>query len=134
MWKVSWLYEKVHNFFGCAAILTRIHLWTPFMCAKFQSYQIMRVCFIAIFTKCAKDEEKKQRKKLKLWQIVSQKWLEQFPSNLACGLPLLENNSAANLGPIGYGIIKIQRCENDVFFHSVNIPMVWRTGFLGHTT
>ena len=21
MWKVSWPYEKVHNFFGCAAIL-----------------------------------------------------------------------------------------------------------------
>ena len=21
MWKVSWLYEKVHDFFGCAAIL-----------------------------------------------------------------------------------------------------------------
>ena len=40
----------------------------------------------------------------------------------------------ANLVPIRYEITEIQRCKNDVFFLPVNIPTVWRAGFLGCMT
>ena len=79
-------------------------------------------------------KKKTKEKKSKLWQLVTQKWLEQIPSNLECRLPWLAGNSVATLDPIGSGITEIQRCENDVFFLPVNIPTVWRTSFLGRTT
>ena len=91
-----------------------------------------RLRFIAIFAGVQKHKEKK-RKKSKLWQLVSRKWLERFPSKLECRLPWLVGNSVVNLVPIGEGITEIQRCENDVFFLLVNIPTLWRAGFLGRT-
>ena len=65
---------------------------------------------IAIFASVRKDEEeeeeeeeeekKNEEKKTKLWQLVSRKWLERFPSNLECRLPWLAGNCVANLVPI----------------------------------
>ena len=52
--------------------------------------------FYSNFTKKKENEEKK----LKLWQLVSRKWLKRFPSNLVCRLPWLAGNSVANLVPI----------------------------------
>ena len=74
---------------------------------------------IAIFASLRKDDD--EGKKKKLWQLVSRKWLERFPSNLECRLPWLAGNCVANLVPIGYVITEIQRCENDVFVFRVNI-------------
>ena len=51
------------------------------MCAKFQGDRNMRLCFIAILQCVRKDEESK------LWQLVSRKWQERFPSNLDMGSP-----------------------------------------------
>ena len=63
-----------------------IRLWTPFLCAKFQGDRSTCLRFIAIFASVRKDEEEKknQEKKTKLWQLVSRKRLERFPSNLEC--------------------------------------------------
>ena len=58
------------------------------MRAKFQGYQITRLCFIAIFAKCMKRRgRKKQRKMLKLWLLISQKRLWRFPSNWNVDFP-----------------------------------------------
>ena len=46
-------------------------------------------------------EEKNEEKKLKLWSLVSRKWLERFSSNLECGLPYLLGTSVAILVSIG---------------------------------
>ena len=75
---------------------------------------------IAIFATVRKDEEEEE-KKTKLWQLVSRKWLERFPSTLECRLPWLAGNCVANLVPIRYVITEIQMCENDVFVLPVNI-------------
>ena len=48
-----------------------------------------------------KEEEKNQEKEPKLWPIVSRKWMEQFSSNLECGLPYLAGTSVATLVAIG---------------------------------
>ena len=87
----------------CTKCDTRIRLWTPFLCAKFQGEWDMRLCFIANFCKCAKTRRRKknQEKESKLWQLVSRKLLERFPSHLVCRLPLLANNFVANLVLIG---------------------------------
>ena len=45
----------------------------PFHCVKFQGDRSTHLRFIAIFTSVRKDEE--ERKKIELWQLVSQKWL-----------------------------------------------------------
>ena len=90
--------------------------------------------FIAIFASVRKHEEENEEKKSKLWQLISRKWLERFPSTLEYRLPWLVGNSVANLVPIGKGITEIQKCENDVFFLPVNIPTVWCAGFLGYMT
>ena len=79
----------------------RIRLWTPFLYAKFQGDRSTRLRFIAIFCKCAKTRRRNEEKKSKLWQLVSRKWLEKFPSNLVCRLPWLAGNSVANLVSIG---------------------------------
>ena len=81
----------------CTKFDARIRLWTPFLCATFQGDRSTRLCFIAIFASVRKHEEKKS----KLWQLVSRKWLERFPSNLVCRLPWLAGNAVANLAPIG---------------------------------
>ena len=47
------------------------------------------------------EEEKNKEKKLKLWPIVSRKWMERFSSNLECGLPYLAGTSVATLVSIG---------------------------------
>ena len=83
-----------------------MRLWTPFLCAKFQGDRSTRLLVIAIFASVRKDEEeeeeekKNEEKKTKLWQLVSRKWLERFPSNLECILPWLAGNCVANLVPI----------------------------------
>ena len=86
----------------CTKFDARIRRWTPFLCAKFQGDRSTRLPVIAIFASVRKDEEKKKkpRKKAKLWQLVSRKWLERFPSNLECRLPCLAGNCVANLVPI----------------------------------
>ena len=100
----------------------RIRRWTPFLCAKFQGDRNTRLLVIAIFASVRKDEEKKTKKnKPTLWQLVSRKWLERFPSNLECRLPLLAGNCVANLVAIRQVITEIQRCENDIFVLPVNI-------------
>ena len=65
-----------------------IRLWASFLCAKFQGNRSTHLRFIAIFESVQKDKEEKknEEKKLKLWQLVSRKWLERFPSNLECRL------------------------------------------------
>ena len=86
----------------CTKFDARIRLWTPFLCAKFQIDWSTRLRFIAIFASVRKHEEKKnEEKNSKLWQLVSRKWLEQFPSTLVCTLPWLAGNSVANLVSIG---------------------------------
>ena len=85
----------------CTKFDARIHLWTPFLCAKFQVDQTMRLHFITIFASVQKHEEEKKEKKSELWQLVSQKWLERFSANLVCRLTLLAGNSVVNLVPIG---------------------------------
>ena len=82
----------------CTTFDARIRLWTPFLCATFHGDRSTRLLVIAIFASVRKDEE---RKKTKLWQFVSRKWLERFPSNLECRLPWLAGNCVANLVPIG---------------------------------
>ena len=83
-----------------------IRLCSPFLCAKFQGDRSTRLRVIAIFASVRKDEEeeeeekKNEEKKTKLWQLVSRKWLERFPSNLECRLPWLAGNCVANLVPI----------------------------------
>ena len=49
----------------CTKFNARIHLWTPLLCAKFQSDLSMRLRFIAIFASVRKhgEEEKKTKKK-----------------------------------------------------------------------
>ena len=86
----------------CTKFDVRIRLWTPFLCAKFQGDRSTRLLVIAIFASVRKDEEeeKNEEKKTKLWQLVSRKWLERFPSNLECRLPWLAGNCVANLVPI----------------------------------
>ena len=70
---------------------------------------------------CENTKKKKyEENKSKLWQLVSRKWLERFPSKLECRLPWLVGNSVANVVLIGEGITEIERCENDVFFLPVN--------------
>ena len=125
---IHWMYTKVD---------ARIRLWTPFLCAKFQGNRSTHLRFIAIFASVRKHKEerrRKRRKKMKLWQLIPQKWLERFPSNFACRLPWLAGNSVANLVSIGSWITEIQKCENEVFFLQVNISTVLHAGFLGRTT
>ena len=87
--------QTIHRI--CTKFDARIYLWTPFLCAKFQGNRRTHLCFIAIFASVQKHEErKKNEKKSKLWQLVSQKWLRRFPSNLECRLPWLVENSVAN--------------------------------------
>ena len=72
----------------CTKFDATIHLWTPFLCAKFQGDRGTRLCFIAMFASVQKhEEEKNKEKKSKLWQLVTRKWLARFPSNLVCRLP-----------------------------------------------
>ena len=42
---------------------TRIRLWTPFPCAKFQGDRITHLRYIAIFANMQKDEEEKNEEK-----------------------------------------------------------------------
>ena len=85
----------------CTKFDARIRLWTPFLCAKFQGDRSTRLLVIAIFASVRKDEEEKnEEKKTKLWQFVSRKWLERFPSNLECRLPWQAGNCVANVVPI----------------------------------
>ena len=80
-------------------------------------------------------EEKKTKKiKMKLWPLISQKWLQKFPSNLVCGMAYLAGTSVVKLVPIRIGIMELQKCENYIFFLPVNIVTVWCAGFLGRTT
>ena len=63
----------------CTKFDARMHLWTPFLCAKFQGDRSTRLHFIAIFASVRKDEEeekKNEEKKMKLWPLISRKWLE----------------------------------------------------------
>ena len=72
------------------------------MHAKFQGDQSTRLHFIAIFASVREhEEEKNEEKTLKLWRLVSRKWLERLPSNLECKLPWLVGKSVAKLVPIG---------------------------------
>ena len=82
---------------------TEIHLNEPFTYAKFQPDWSTRLCFMPDFAKCAKRSRRKknQEKKPKLWPLVFRKWLEQFSSNLECGLPYLVGTSVATLVSIG---------------------------------
>ena len=45
----------------CTKFDARIHLWTAFLCAKFQGHWSTRLHFVAIFASVQKDEEKKTR-------------------------------------------------------------------------
>ena len=47
----------------CTKIDTRICLWIPFLCAKFQGDRSTRLHFIAIFASVRKDKEEKKSKK-----------------------------------------------------------------------
>ena len=47
----------------CTKCDTKIRLWTPFLCAKFQSDRSMRLHFIAIYVSVQKDKEKKNEEK-----------------------------------------------------------------------
>ena len=85
----------------CTIFDAMIRLWTPFLCAKFQSDRSTRLRLIAIFVSVQTQRRKKTKKKSKFWQLVSRKWLERFPSNMECRLPWLAGNSVANLVPIG---------------------------------
>ena len=83
----------------CTKCDAMIRLWTPFQCAKFQGDRSTCSRFIASVRK--HEEEKNEEKKSKLWQLVSRKWLEGFPSNWVCRLPWLAGYYVANLVPIG---------------------------------
>ena len=62
---LSWVVTK----FG-----THIHLWLPYMCAKFQPDQSMHSRVRAVFVcLCEKKEKKKNEEKLKLWSLISMK-------------------------------------------------------------
>ena len=60
----------------CTKFDARIRLWTPFLCAKCQGDRSTYLRFIAIVVSVRKHDEKNKEKKLKLWQLVSRKWLE----------------------------------------------------------
>ena len=77
----------------CTNVDAKIRLWTPFLCAKFQGNWSTCLHFIAIVASVQKHKEKKKKKKSKFWQLVSQKWLKRFLSNLVCKLPWLAGSS-----------------------------------------
>ena len=75
----------------CNKFDARIRLWTPFLCAKFQSDRSTRSRFIAIFASVRKHEEKKTKKNrnfgssylgngwsdfLHIWYVDSPGWRE----------------------------------------------------------
>ena len=62
----------------------------------------IRVLF-RILQSVRKEEEEveEEEKNLKLWPLVSRKWLERFSSNLECGLPYLAGTSVATFVSIG---------------------------------
>ena len=95
-----------HNSMNVHRILTKlgneIRLNEPFKCAKVQPNWSMHSYFMADCAKYAKRSRRKNKEKNpKLWPLVSRKWLEQFSSNLECGLPYLASTSEANLVSIG---------------------------------
>ena len=61
----------------------------------------IRVLFPILQSVRKEVEEKNEEKNPKLWPLVSRKWLEQFSSNLECGLPYLAGTSVATLVSIG---------------------------------
>jgi len=68
---------------------TRICSYTPYKCTKFQLDQSKHLQVRANFVICVKIRgEKKWRKKLKLWSLVSQKRLARFTSILESSLLL----------------------------------------------
>ena len=77
---------------------TEIRLNEPFQCAKFQHALVFYGGFCKV---CEKKKYIEGEKKLKLWPLVSRKWLERFSSNLECGLPYLAGTSVATLVSIG---------------------------------
>ena len=77
----------------CTKCDTRIRLWTPFLCAKFQGDQSTCLRFIAIFASVRKEEKKTKKKKrrknrnfgcwylrnglsdfLQIWNVDSPSW------------------------------------------------------------
>ena len=47
------------------------------------------------------EEKKPEEIKMKLWSLISQKWLGRFPSNLVCGVAYLVGTSVVKLILIG---------------------------------
>ena len=47
----------------CTKFDSRMRLWTPFLCAKFQGDRSTSLRFIAIFASVRKDEEEEEKKK-----------------------------------------------------------------------
>ena len=83
-------------------LVLRFALTSPLSVPKFSPIGArIRVLWRILQSVRKEVEEKNEEKKLKLWPLVSRKWLERFSSNLECGLPYLAGTSVATLVSIG---------------------------------
>ena len=79
-------------------MVLRFALMSPLSVPNFSPIQVRIRVLFRILQSVRKEVEEK---KLKLWSLVSLKWLERFSSNLVCGLPYLAGSSVATLVLIG---------------------------------
>jgi len=95
MSKVQSLYTQINACISvklCCVVTkisTRICLYTPYKCTKFQLDQNTCLRVRAKFVICAKKKKNwRTMKKLEFWSLISRKRLTQFTSNLVSSLPL----------------------------------------------
>ena len=74
---------------------------SPLSVPNFSPIQARIRVLLRILQSVRKEEVEEEEKKLKLWPLVSRKWLERFSSNLVCGLPYLAGIFVATLVLIG---------------------------------
>ena len=101
---------------------TKMCLYTPLLCAKFQGNQIMRLHFMAIFVSAKRG--RKKRKKKKLSQFLKSHisgTLEAICLTLKCGVLKLVGMFTAKIILFHQGSTELWRCDNCVFFLPVNI-------------
>ena len=83
-------------------LVLRFALMSPLRAPNFSPIGVrIRVLWRILQSVRKEVEEKKTKEKTLIWPSVSRKWLEQFSSNLECGLPYLVGTSVATLVSIG---------------------------------
>jgi len=89
----------VYNLVTIYGIITkfgiRMHPYPDFQCTKFLGNQIIALCFIATFTPWWK--EKKAKKLVNFWRLISRKRLAWFSWNLKCEVMTLASIFSAKM-------------------------------------